>query len=119
MCSIEMTQEIRELKKQLKATPAPIPAGGSESMVIEELRQNLEKETIERLLREDDLTKMTKEFETFKKLTEEARSGNKEIKELTTRLRALEDEKVPFIIYDKNSFSYLGDAITKCRGGKY
>jgi hypothetical protein len=99
----EMTQEIRELKKQLKAlnTSTPSTPGGADNAVIEELRQNLEKETIERLLKEDDLAKVRKELETFKKQTEEEKSGNKEIKEITTRLRAVEDEKVIllFIIY--------------------
>ena len=127
-----MTQEIRELKKQLKTlngstssvpTTTSVPGGGDNAL-IEELRQTLEKETIERLLKEDDLAKMKKEMETFKKQTEDDKSGNKEIRELTIRLRAVEDEKVynssfcfHFLSFNLLSFFlfHIGYAITKCR----
>lgn len=90
-----MTQEIRELKKQLKSVPSS-PRAGGDNAIIEELRQNLEKETIERLLKEDDLAKVKKEFEELKKHVEEDRNNNKEMKDLTSRLRAVEDAKVFF-----------------------
>ncbi len=91
-----MTQEVKELKKQLKQLKSEpnTPHEKSDNKDLEDLRQSLERETIERLLREDDIVRLQKELVATKKQFEEGKLGNKELKEVTVRLRAVEDDKV-------------------------
>lgn len=95
----DMTQEIKEYKKKVKlyeqqGASSGGSGSGADSQIIDALKKDLEKETIERLLREEDLEQIKKELSALKQTMEDNRNDNKEIKELTVRLRALEDEKV-------------------------